>query len=177
MSVDTFGIEKEFLRALLDDVAEGSAQLPEFQRGWVWPERNIASLLASISQGYPVGTVMMLRTGGPVRFKQRPVEGAEPAPGVQPERLILDGQQRLTSLFQAWRTAPGDAADKPLLAALVDVAKRAATPTQAFDASRVEQVRKIVSPDQVKRFNEGPTPQGTPATPPPTAKPIAAKPG
>jgi hypothetical protein len=103
MSVDTFGIEKEFLRTLLDDVAEGSAQLPEFQRGWVWPERNIASLLASISQGYPVGTVMMLRTGGPVRFKQRPVEGAEAAPGVQPERLILDGQQRLTSLFQALR--------------------------------------------------------------------------
>ena len=103
MSVDTFSIEKEFLRALLDDVAEGSAQLPDFQRGWVWPERNIASLLASISQGYPVGTVMMLRTGGPVRFKQRPVEGAEPAPGVQPERLILDGQQRLTSLFQALR--------------------------------------------------------------------------
>jgi len=84
---------------------------------------------------------------------------------------------KLTSLFQAWRTAPGDATEKPLLAALVDVAKRAATPTQAFDASRVEQVRKIVSPDQVKRFNEGPTPQGTPATPPSTAKPIAAKPG
>jgi len=76
---------------------------------------------------------------------------------------------KLTSLFQAWRTSPGDATEKPLLAALVDVAKRAAGPTQAFDASRVEQVRKIVTPDQVKRFNEGPS-NGTPSNPP-AAKP------
>ena len=101
MAVDVFGIEKEFLRDLLREVSDGHAQLPEFQRGWVWPDRNIASLLASISMGYPAGTLMMLRTGGDVRFKLRPVEGATPPPGVRPERLILDGQQRLTSLFQA----------------------------------------------------------------------------
>ena len=67
------------------------AQLPEFQRGWVWPDRNIAALLASISLGYPVGTVMMLRTGGDVRFKQRLVEGAAPVHPTDPDRLILDG--------------------------------------------------------------------------------------
>jgi hypothetical protein len=99
--VDAFGIEKEFLRDLLREVQAGDAQLPEFQRGWVWPDRNIASLLASISLGYPVGTVMMLRTGGDVRFKQRPVEGVTLPRETRPERLILDGQQRLTSLFQA----------------------------------------------------------------------------
>jgi hypothetical protein len=70
-----------------------------FQRGWVWPLENIRSLLASVSLGYPVGTVMMLRTGGEVRFKQRPIEGVTAAGNA--ERLILDGQQRLTSLFQA----------------------------------------------------------------------------
>ena len=101
MSVDTFGIEKEFLRDLLKEVVTGRAQLPEFQRGWVWPDKNIASLLASISLGYPAGTLMMLRTGGDVRFKLRPVEGAMPLADSQPERLILDGQQRLTSLFQS----------------------------------------------------------------------------
>ena len=101
MSVDTFGIEKEFLRDLLKEVVTGRAQLPEFQRGWVWPDKNIASLLASISLGYPAGTLMMLRTGGDVRFKLRPVEGAMPLADIQPERLILDGQQRLTSLFQS----------------------------------------------------------------------------
>jgi hypothetical protein len=101
MAVDTFGIEKEFLRGLLDEVRDGRSRLPEFQRGWVWPDRNIASLLASVSLGYPVGTVMMLRTGGETKFKQRPVEGAETSVTKPADRLILDGQQRLTSLFQA----------------------------------------------------------------------------
>lgn len=101
MSVDTYGIEKEFLRDLLKEVGAGHAQLPEFQRGWVWPDKNIAALLASISLGYPAGTLMMLRTGGDVRFKLRPVEGATPPPASHPDRLILDGQQRLTSLFQS----------------------------------------------------------------------------
>lgn len=101
MAVDTFGIEKEFLRGLLEEVRDGRSRLPEFQRSWVWPDRNIASLLASVSLGYPVGTVMMLRTGGEVRFLQRPVEGAEQTAVKPADRLILDGQQRLTSLFQA----------------------------------------------------------------------------
>jgi uncharacterized protein with ParB-like and HNH nuclease domain len=99
MAIESFGIEKESLRALLDEARLGRARLPEFQRGWVWPIENMRALLASISLGYPAGTIMMLRTGGDVRFKERAIEGAEPT--VEAQRLILDGQQRLTSLFQA----------------------------------------------------------------------------
>jgi hypothetical protein len=99
VAVETFGIEKEFLRDLLAQGASGQAQLPEFQRGWVWPMEGIRSLLASISLGYPVGTLLLLRTGGAVKFKQRPLQGATPTKPA--DRLILDGQQRLTSLFQA----------------------------------------------------------------------------
>lgn len=99
MAVEAFGIEKEFLRDLLAQGASGQTQLPEFQRGWVWPMEGIRSLLASISLGYPVGTLMLLRTGGATKFKQRPIQGATPTKPA--DRLILDGQQRLTSLFQA----------------------------------------------------------------------------
>lgn len=99
MVVEAFGIEKEFLHGLLDEAASGKSQLPEFQRDWVWPMENIRSLLASISLGYPVGTLMMMKTGGDVKFKQRPIQGASPTRSA--ERLILDGQQRITSLFQA----------------------------------------------------------------------------
>lgn len=98
---EAFSIDKRPLRDLLRQVAEGRAQLPEFQRGWVWPHPNITALLASVSQGFPVGTVMTLQSGGDVRFKHRPIEGAEPPPGTEPETLVLDGQQRLTSLFQS----------------------------------------------------------------------------
>ncbi len=101
MSVGAFGIEKEGLEELLKEAASGKSQLPEFQRGWVWPDRNIASLIASISLGYPVGTLMMLKTGGSVKFKERPVEGAKFDSAVKAERLVLDGQQRITSLYRA----------------------------------------------------------------------------
>ena len=100
--ITAFSSDKEFLRDLLQGVSEGRTQLPEFQRGWVWDDSHIRSLLASISLSYPIGAVMMLETGNPdVKFKPRPVEGVDLGQGVNPDRYILDGQQRLTSLFQS----------------------------------------------------------------------------
>jgi hypothetical protein len=101
LTEEAFSIDKRPLRDLLRQVEDGRAQLPEFQRGWVWPHPNIASLLASISLSYPVGTVMLLQAGGDVRFKYRPIEGAAPPATATPDTLVLDGQQRLTSLFQS----------------------------------------------------------------------------
>lgn len=104
MGVTKYGIEKESLGGLLGEVEGGTLQLPDFQRGWIWDNDRVRSLLASISLEYPIGAVMMLRSGGDtIRFKQRPLEGSEPPPNRSAERLILDGQQRLTSLFQSLR--------------------------------------------------------------------------
>lgn len=102
MAYSTFDSTKESLSDLLQDVRSGKLQLPDFQRGWVWGDYGIRSLLASVSQSFPIGAVMLLQAGGAVRFRPRPLEGVDPA-GLkhEPERLILDGQQRLTSLFQA----------------------------------------------------------------------------
>jgi len=102
VDITTYYIEKESLGGLLDEAGDGRTQLPDFQRGWVWDDDHVRSLLASISLGYPIGAVMMLRTGGEtIRFRQRPLEGI-PAPATRDaERLILDGQQRITSLFQS----------------------------------------------------------------------------
>ena len=93
------------LSELLDGVRTGKIQLPDFQRGWKWDTDRIAGLLASISLDFPVGVVMQLEAGGDSRFATRPLAGAEAtANGVAPERLLLDGQQRLTSLFQALKS-------------------------------------------------------------------------
>jgi hypothetical protein len=88
---------------LLKDVGCGKIRLPDFQREWKWDVDRIASLLASVSFGYPVGVVMLLEAGGEdVQFATRPISGVDSSRGLKPaERLILDGQQRLTSLFQA----------------------------------------------------------------------------
>jgi hypothetical protein len=96
----TFDSTKETLKKLLEKVHDGSIQLPEFQREWVWEDERIKSLLASVSLSYPIGTLMLLQTGNPdVRFKARPIQGAPSAPS-DPERMLLDGQQRMTSLYQ-----------------------------------------------------------------------------
>jgi uncharacterized protein with ParB-like and HNH nuclease domain len=50
-------------------------QLPDFQRGWVWDDEHIRSLLVSIARCFPIGAVMLLETGDKVRFQVRPVEG------------------------------------------------------------------------------------------------------
>ena len=89
------------LTSLLIDAQEGALQLPDFQRSWVWDEERIRSLLASVSRGFPIGANMTLRTGGNVEFKPRPLEGAPAKVSEEkPDSLLLDGQQRLTSLYQ-----------------------------------------------------------------------------
>jgi hypothetical protein len=100
--MSTFDSTKRRLVDLLRDIEAGKIQLPDFQRGWVWDDEHIRSLLISIARAFPVGAVMLLETGGEARFKVRPVEGIDPAtiPATKVEKLILDGQQRLKSLTQ-----------------------------------------------------------------------------
>lgn len=82
--------------------SSGKIQLPDFQRGYKWEDERIRQLLVTVLRGHPLGVVMLLKTGSDqVRFKPKPIEGAEVAMGVEPEKLLLDGQQRLTSLTQA----------------------------------------------------------------------------
>jgi len=102
----SFRTNEPFLRDLLAQVDAGEVQLPDFQRGWVWDDDHIRALIASVSRSYPIGAVMMLQTGGEgVRFQPRPVSGTPDAlAGIEPEMLILDGQQRLTSLYRALRS-------------------------------------------------------------------------
>jgi hypothetical protein len=102
MAGATFQTNPFDLNKLLDDCHHGIIQLPDFQRSWVWDEDRIKSLIASISRAFPVGALMSLETGGPVNFKPRPVEGApNDAKHTPPHSLLLDGQQRMTSLYQA----------------------------------------------------------------------------
>jgi len=93
------------LSDLLNQARTGVLQLPDFQRGWVWDDNHITSLLASVSLSYPIGAVMTLRTGNPeVKFKPRLLEGVQLRDHPDPELLLLDGQQRTTSLYLALRS-------------------------------------------------------------------------
>ena len=86
---------------LMKSIESGSAQLPDFQRGWVWDDNRIKALIASITSNFPVGAAMFLEYGNAnIRFKYRVIEGS-PSNGVTPSELILDGQQRLTSIYSS----------------------------------------------------------------------------
>ena len=98
----TFRTDQPSLGDLLEEIAKGKIQLPDFQRGWVWDDVHIRALIASISLGYPIGALTFMETGGEhVRFKPRVVHGVELETPCEPDQLILDGQQRLTSLYLA----------------------------------------------------------------------------
>lgn len=99
--MSSFDSTKRSLPDILKDVTTGKIQLPDFQRGWVWDDENVRSLLVSVARSFPVGAVMLLETGGDVHFQVRPIENVDLSdPNIQPDQLILDGQQRLTSLTQ-----------------------------------------------------------------------------
>ena len=90
------------LTDLMIAVDSGKAQLPDFQRGWVWDDGRIKALILSVIHNYPVGAAMFLEYGNEsIHFKHKPIEGSAADPETKPDELILDGQQRLTSLYNA----------------------------------------------------------------------------
>ena len=103
MSKSTFKTNPVSLESLLRQCADGKIQLPDFQRSWVWAEDRISSLIASISRAFPVGALMTLtsKAGSTDVFARRPIQGAPAAANAMAaEELLLDGQQRMTSLYQ-----------------------------------------------------------------------------
>ena len=103
-----FEPQRRRLSELLDDIHAGAIQLPEFQRSYVWNRGRRYHLLDSMQKNYPVGTLLFLELSPrspAAAFNRRLVSGVDelgPAGKAEPEELILDGQQRLTSLYRAF---------------------------------------------------------------------------
>lgn len=95
-----FDTTKQDLKNLLEHADKGRLQLPDFQREYVWGDEDVRSLIASVAKGFPIGALLTLQTGGDIRFKPRLLAGT-PAQDTDPEDLLLDGQQRITSLYQS----------------------------------------------------------------------------
>lgn len=93
------------IRDILNKVDSGNLRIPSFQRGFVWDSDAIAFLMDSIYKGYPFGTIQLWRTKeklstekhfGPFSLFDRDEE--------YPIDYILDGQQRITSIFGVFQT-------------------------------------------------------------------------
>ena len=133
----------------------GEIQLPDFQRGYKWEDERIRQLLVTVLRGHPMGAVMLLKTGNAqVRFKPRAIEGVELQPGVEAKFLLLDGQQRLTSLTQAL-SGTGVVATKDSRGKLLDRRYLVHMQTALSDPSRVDEAVISVPSDGVIRSNFG----------------------
>lgn len=95
-----FTADKKPLTFLLDQIDNRDLALPDFQRSFVWDPGATRELVASIVRSFPAGTLLLMQGGAEV-FAPRAVEHA-PALIGKPSFLILDGQQRMTSLYQAF---------------------------------------------------------------------------
>jgi hypothetical protein len=89
------------LAAILDQIDSGSVLLPEFQRGYVWNRDQVRGLMRSLYLGYPVGGLLTWETHADGSVVRGAV-ATSPALRV----LILDGQQRVTSLYGISRGRP-----------------------------------------------------------------------
>lgn len=92
--------DKEQLSKLMTEAEAGELVLPEFQRSFVWNRQDVEELIVSIMNGYYIGTFLLLDVNpNDTPFSPRSIEGLKTE--LKPRRMILDGQQRLTSIFYA----------------------------------------------------------------------------
>lgn len=91
------------IRKLVDMVADGELQLPEMQREYVWRATRVRDLLDSLYRGYPSGVILAWESDETIATREFAVGSI--APAVRP-LLLLDGQQRLTSLSAVLRGEP-----------------------------------------------------------------------
>jgi uncharacterized protein with ParB-like and HNH nuclease domain len=84
---------------LLEQANAGELVIPEFQREWVWGDRRTLQLLRTIGRGWPAGSLLLHQGDG--GFPSRSLTGVGKKPANKPAFSILDGQQRLTALYQS----------------------------------------------------------------------------
>ncbi len=82
---------------LVDKVQRGELTLPEMQRRYVWPATRVRDLLDSLYRGYPSGTILVWETDEEMPVRELAVRATRP-PTTSQKLLLLDGQQRVTSL-------------------------------------------------------------------------------
>ena len=89
------------LKSIIDEVESGKLGLPELQRGYVWKAPKVRELLDSMMKGYPIG-YLMIWDSSDSQDKSKNI-GIDSKSYSAPKSLIIDGQQRMTSLYAVMR--------------------------------------------------------------------------
>ena len=84
---------------LLDDIKFQDLVLPEFQREYVWNKEDAKQLMVSLFKDYPTGSLLFWKTDNPPELKNLNISNDK----LGLTKVILDGQQRLTTLYLLMR--------------------------------------------------------------------------
>ncbi len=90
------------IKKLIEDIDVGEIGLPDIQRPFVWPNTKVRDLFDSMYRGYPIGYLLFWENGLPGEHRVIGTEKKQKAPNL----LVVDGQQRLTSLYAVFKGRP-----------------------------------------------------------------------
>lgn len=123
------------IRKVIDRVISGEIRIPAFQREFVWTPEQVSFLLDSIYKNFPIGTVFLWKTSSRLESEKDLGNFTIPDPRKEhPVYYVLDGQQRITSLFSVFQTELSPSANYEWLNIYYD-----------FDASNDIQESKFVA--------------------------------
>lgn len=92
------------IRSIINKVVSGEVRIPSFQRNYVWTSEQVAFLLDSLYKGIPIGNIFLWKTSEKLKIEKDFGNFSLPNPEKDyPIKYVLDGQQRLTSLFTVFQ--------------------------------------------------------------------------
>lgn len=126
MRLPKITVQPQTLPELLNEMQAGRLQVPRFQREFVWPLAKTRALLDSLYKEFPIGTFFLWRAPLSSPPLSRPLDELElpPPPVGMPITYILDGQQRLTSLYVVIQGRMVDSRDYSKVCLDLEVATR-----------------------------------------------------
>ena len=160
--------------SLLDEVLNGSIGLPDLQRPFVWPDTKVKDLFDSMMKGFPIGYVMLWAS--PINYGNTKSIGSNEKQFKRPDDLVIDGQQRLTSLLAAMTGVTvknKDFKDKRIKICFNPLTKEFQVWSQAYenDTRMISDISLVYKADEthtlrkfrntvIDRINEGRTKKG-----------------
>lgn len=155
--------ETLFINDVIEEIKKGNIRIPAFQRGFVWDGERVAHLMDSIYKGYPFGSVLIWRTKTALKTERMlgPYELPE-QPEEYPIDYILDGQQRMTSIFGVFQNIfePKEGEDDSIFNIYYDLTSDESMQDSQFmyvsdndyDANKHFPLRILFNPPEYRKF-------------------------
>lgn len=96
------------LETVLGEIAAGRLRVPRFQRPFVWRPEQMLNLFDSIERGYPIGSLLVWDTDMDIPSLDRVADIEVPPPPTGQSGFLLDGHQRISTLFGCLRQRPSN---------------------------------------------------------------------